>query len=193
VNHPLTILTTLDSFLEQETRVVLYGRAALALGFGAAAETHGATMDVDAILPAVEMAAVEADAQFWRALDRTNAALESRGLYMTHLFTDEQVILTPEWLEKIVPLPVPGLTRLRVSRLSTVDLVLTKMMRRDPQDADDIELLLREERIGPKELAAAFARARCPEISEIRETFVALQPVVLAVTRRIANAGARWR
>jgi hypothetical protein len=51
--------------LEKETRIVLFGRAALALGYGRLGSQFGKTMDVDAILPAVEMGKIEAVAQFW--------------------------------------------------------------------------------------------------------------------------------
>jgi hypothetical protein len=102
VNNPQRILTVLDRHLERPTRVILYGRAALVLGFPGVAPELGATMDVDAILPSVQMAAIESDGQFWRALDLANRELEPDGLYMTHLFSDEQVILSPDWLQQIV-------------------------------------------------------------------------------------------
>jgi hypothetical protein len=187
VNNPLTILTTLDSFLQQETHVVLYGRSALALGYGFAGSALGVTSDVDVILPGVQMTAIETDSQMWKALAKTNVALEPRGLYITHLFTDDQVILTPDWLEKIVPIPLPGIAKLRAFRPSTVDLVLTKMMRDDPQDADDIEFLLRQEKIVPATLQEAFSRAKCPDVPEIRDTFIKLQPGVLTLAGRIAE------
>jgi hypothetical protein len=86
VNNPEKILTALDRHLERPTRVILYGRAALVLGFPGVSPELGATMDVDAILPSVQMAAIENDAQFWQALDLANRDLEPEGLYMTHLF-----------------------------------------------------------------------------------------------------------
>ena len=189
MNHPLVILRTLDSFLTRETRIVLYGRAALALGFAGAPAEFGVTRDVDAILPAAEMTAIEADEQFWQALDRANRELEPSGLYMTHLFVDEQVILSPDWLGGIVPLSVSGLERLRAFRPSVLDLVLTKMMRRDPQDLADIKFLLRQESFTEAQIKEAFARALCPDIDEIRNSFVAMQPSVLEFVRRGANPG----
>jgi hypothetical protein len=102
VNNPQHILKTLDSFLEKETRIVLFGRAALALGFGDEGLRFGATQDVDAILPSIEMSRIEADSQFWDAIDKTNKQLEPSGLYVSHLFTDRQVALTADWLEKVV-------------------------------------------------------------------------------------------
>lgn len=189
MNHPLVILRTLDSFLTRETRIVLYGRAALALGFAGAPAEFGVTRDVDAILPAAEMTAIEADEQFWQALDRANHELEPSGLYVTHLFVDEQVILSPGWLGGIVPLSVSGLERLRAFRPSVLDLVLTKMMRRDPQDLADIKFLLRQESFTEAQIKEAFARALCPDIDEIRNSFVAMQPSVLEFVRRGANPG----
>ena len=80
INNPQQILRTLDSFLERQTRVVLFGRAALALGFGDAGARFGKTQDVDAILPIVEMSEIEADAQFWKAVKQTNKSLDTSGL-----------------------------------------------------------------------------------------------------------------
>jgi hypothetical protein len=102
MSNPERILRTLDSLLEKETRIVLFGRAALALGYGDPDGRFGKTLDVDAILPAVEMARIEADSQFWRAIELTNKALLGSGLYISHLFTDEQVALTRNWLNNIV-------------------------------------------------------------------------------------------
>lgn len=175
MNNPLTILTALEAHLERPTRVILYGRAALVLGFSEADPALAATMDVDAILPTVEMAAIEADAQFWRALERANRELEPRGLYMTHLFPDDQVILTPDWLGRIVQLASWKGPKLRAYRPSTIDLILTKMMREDPQDLTDIAFLLRREPIEAEVLRGAWARARVPGIAEIQAAFAANQ------------------
>ena len=71
------------------------------------------------------------------------------------------------------------LARLTTYRPATVDLVLTKMARGDEQDLEDIGFLLSQEPIAPRELQAAFARARVPEVTEIRQLFIAAQPKVL--------------
>jgi hypothetical protein len=84
VSNPERILHKLDSYLERETRIVLFGRAALALGFGKLGSQFGKTMDVDAIPPSVEMGKIEADAQFWRAIELTNRSLLPEGLYVSH-------------------------------------------------------------------------------------------------------------
>lgn len=96
MNNPERILHTLDRQLRQPTRIVLFGRAALALGYTTSPEEFGVTQDVDAILPAVQMARIEADQQFWDALESANKELEPTGLYMTHLFTDDQVVLSAD-------------------------------------------------------------------------------------------------
>ena len=185
MNHPQVILAALDRHLERPTRVILYGRAALALSWAEGAAEMGVTLDVDALLPSVEMEAIESDAQFWRALDLANLELAPQGLYMTHLFSDDQVILTPGWLAAIVPILGENWRWLRVFRPSTVDLILTKMMRDDPQDLADIGFLLRQESLGAATMRAAVAAARVPNIEEIRGAFLANQPRVLA----LANAG----
>jgi hypothetical protein len=180
VNNPEKILTALDRHLERPTRVILYGRAALVLGFPGVSPELGATMDVDAILPSVQMAAIENDGQFWQALDLANRDLEPEGLYMTHLFSDVQVILTPDWLQRIVPLPSQAWRHLQGFRPSSVDLILTKMMREDPQDLADIQFIVCREAISPAVLREAFARARLPAIEEIHTAFAANQPRVIA-------------
>ncbi|MSU49812.1 MAG: hypothetical protein EXS37_12135 [Opitutus sp.] len=181
MNNPEKILAALDRHLDQRTRIILYGRAALALGYPGAAPELGATVDVDAILPSVEMAAIENDRQFWQALDLANRDLEPEGLYMTHLFSDDQVILTPDWLLRIVALPSLGWRHLQGFRPSTLDLILTKMMREDPQDLADIQFLLRQELLPREMLHAAFSTARVPAIDEIHAAFAANQPRVLAL------------
>lgn len=182
MNNPERILRVLDSHLRQRTRVVLFGRAALALGYPDAPPEFGVTQDVDALLPAVEMTRIEADRQFWDALEATNRELESTGLYMTHLFTDEQVVLTTGWLQALVPIRSNSAFRhVELVRPSGIDLILTKMMRNDPQDLQDIRFLLGREKITAAHLVRAFADARVPSVEEISETFQSMQPIVLSI------------
>ena len=178
ISNPERILRLLDSHLEKETRIVLFGRAALALGYGELGAQFGKTLDVDAILPAVEMEKIEADVQFWKAIEITNKSLMPEGLYVSHLFTDEQVAITPDWLKKIVPIEIGGLKHLRLFRPSTIDLILTKMMRNDRQDIGDISFLLAQERVDGIELDKAIASARPLDIPELQRIFTKMQPVV---------------
>lgn len=55
MHNPHTILKTLDGFLKNPMRLILYGRAALDLAYVKNPQEYGATMDVDAILPLVDM------------------------------------------------------------------------------------------------------------------------------------------
>jgi hypothetical protein len=187
INNPRLILQALDSHLERQTRVVLFGRAALALGFPDSGGRFGATKDVDAILPNVEMAQIESDDQFWKAISDTNKGLEPSGLYLTHLFTDKQVLLTPGWYEDIVSIPSDDYRFLRISRPSAIDLILTKMMRNDEQDLEDIRFIMLNEKISPKSLKLAFQSISPHEIAELQAIFLKMQPIVLNLALEIES------
>jgi hypothetical protein len=143
----------------------------LALGFAEAPVRFQATMDVDVILPARDLKAVEQNEDFWLAQQKTNEELGDSGLYFTHLFEDRQVILTPDWLDHVVTLSGFGFAKLRLFRPSTVDLVLTKMMRVDPEDREDIRFLVDQADCGLGALRAALDRAVVPPVAEIEEAF----------------------
>lgn len=180
MTNPLRILQTLDRHLTAPAELTIFGRAALALGFADSPATFAATQDVDAILPLSWLAAADENMDFWQAQQRTNAELEPQGLYLTHLFREVEVILTPDWLAHRVPLPLE-LARLNVFRPATLDLILTKMARGDANDLEDIRFLLQREPLTTGRLEAAFQRARVPDVPEIRELFRAAQPKVLTL------------
>ena len=182
MNNPLHILQTLDRHLTAPAEITLFGRAALALGYAGSPATFATTHDVDAILSLVWLAAEDQNMDFWQAQQQTNAELENEGLYITHLFREVEVILTPDWLPRRARLSLE-LQRLTVFRPSTLDLVLTKMMRGDENDLADIRFLLQQETIFADQLRAAFTRARVPDVPEIRELFQAAQPKVLALAK----------
>lgn len=171
MNHPEQIVRTLDRHLTRPVRLILYGRAALALGYPSPLADFHATMDVDAILPEVEMTLIEADDSFWNAIEMTNAELEPSGLYLTHLFTDAQVILRPDWLDHLVPIPLTGLRYLELARPATADLILTKMMRVDPQDRSDLRFLVEQSSFDGDSLEVVASSARIPDLPEIRDAF----------------------
>jgi hypothetical protein len=103
---------------------------------------------------------------------------------MTHLFTEADVFLLPDWLSRRVPIP-GSFAHLKLLRPAGLDLILTKMMRgADPEDLSNIEFLLRQEPVTDVELRAALDRIRLPGIQELRDAFRAAQPKVLA----LANA-----
>jgi hypothetical protein len=138
---------------------------------------------VDGILPSSWLEPQEAHEDFWRAVQETNRELEPDGLYVTHLFREVDVILQPDWKDRRVRLDLP-LPNLAVFRPATVDLILTKMARGDKDDLDDIRFMLSQERLSADELRGAFARARIPDIPEIRELFQKSEPAVIALTAR---------
>jgi Nucleotidyltransferase of unknown function (DUF6036) len=170
-SNPLRILQALDRHLHQPFELYVYGRSALALGFPAAPAAMHGTMDVDAILPARDILAIETNDDFWRAQEKANTELGDSGLYFTHLFEDRQVILTPHWLARVVKLPVRGLKYLHLYRPATEDLILTKMMRVDPQDREDIMFLLGQADLDKEQLREALEAAVIPDVAEIKEAF----------------------
>lgn len=179
-NNPLRILQTLDRHLTAPAEITIFGRAALALGYADAPSALAATHDVDAILPMPWLAAEDENIDFWQAQQQTNSELAPEGLYITHLFRESEIILTPNWLKQRVPISLP-LSRLQVFRPATIDLILTKMARGDAADLDDIQFLLAQEPLKSEQLRVAFLNARVPEVPEIQEFFVAAQPRVLAL------------
>lgn len=186
MNHAETILRALDSCLAQPVRLVIYGRAALALGFQPPPPAAEVSMDVDVILPLAQSAALESAPEFWEALAATNRELEPRGLYVTHLFEETQVILRPAWLDHLAPIDLPGLGKLQLSRPAAIDLLLTKMMRGpDPEDMADAAFLIHAGGLDTATIRAAIAEARVPDVPEIEAAFMAAQPPVL----RLAASG----
>ena len=100
MSNPLRILQTLDKHLNAEGEITLFGRAALALGYSNPPASFHNTQDVDGILPLAWLEAEDAQDDFWHALQETNRELESDGLYLTHLFRELDVILTPTWFDR---------------------------------------------------------------------------------------------
>ena len=186
MSNPLRILQTFDRNLAGPSEMTIFGRAALALGFPAALPGFHNTRDVDAILSFQWLSSPDENIDFWLAQQSTNAELSKEGLYLTHLFRESEVIIQPDWPARRVRLPLQ-LARLTVYRPATADLVLTKMARGDDQDLEDIRFLLSQEPISPHKLQAAFARARVPDVTELRQLFVAAQPKVLKLANNLVQ------
>ena len=108
MNNPLEILRTLDRQLHKPVELTVFGRSALVLGFPGAPAEYGATQDVDGIIP---LSTGEPDPDFWAAQQATNAELKNRGLDITHLFSELDVILQPDWQLRCVPGVAPGQTQ----------------------------------------------------------------------------------
>lgn len=184
-DNPTEVLLTLDRELDHEISLVLYGRAALCLGFPHSPSEFGSTQDVDAIIGSEQLPALLEDYGFWDAQERTNLSLESQGLYITHLFSEDQVFLRPDWQEHIVPISRPPTRWLRLFRPHVLDLILTKMMRgNDPQDMEDIGFIMTQGEINREDLESAFAQARIPDIVELRQAFQKAIPTVWKIYDR---------
>jgi hypothetical protein len=184
MNNPLRILQTLDRHLTKPAELTIFGRSALALGFKGSPPAFATTQDVDGILPMEWLAAEDENIDFWEAQQKTNAELEPEGLYITHLFREFEVILTPSWITRRVSVDV-ALSKLKVLRPAILDLILTKMARGDENDLVDIRFLLQQEELSPEQLRDGFKSARVPQVPEILELFQASQRKVLEVSRSI--------
>ena len=68
------ILRALDRRLDHEISLVIYGRAAIALGFENPPEATTHTLDVDGIIPVSQAAHFRADGNFWDAQDMADIA-----------------------------------------------------------------------------------------------------------------------
>lgn len=190
MNAAQTIAETLDWHLTQPTEVVVFGAAALLLDRKFAGRLAGrSTNDVDIIIPKDRELRVDADRSFWRAVEKTNQELEAKGLYITHIFPEREVVLTPEWRQHTVPLHHDKLTKLSLQRPRMLDLILSKMGRGDVQDLVDVRSMLRLHReatghqLTAAEIIQAAGRAQVPEI--YREIFPRAWERIVAVAREL--------
>ncbi len=190
MNAAQTIAETLDRHLTQPTEVVVFGAAALLLDRKFAGRLAGrSTNDVDIIIPKEREMRVDADRTFWRAVEKTNQELEPKGLYITHIFPEREVALTPEWKQHLVPLHNDKLAKLSLQRPRMLDLVVSKMGRGDVQDLVDVRGMLRLHReatgaqLTGNEVAQAARRAQVPEA--YREIFPRACERIVAVAREM--------
>ena len=99
-SNALIIFKELDARLKAPIRMVLFGRGTLALGFEPPSPKWTQTLDLDAIIPKQEEKEFEENNEFWAALDAVNAVLGQKELYFTHLFNEEQIILSEATIPK---------------------------------------------------------------------------------------------
>ena len=92
--HPERLLLALDEALDHEVHLILYGRSAIWLGFDNPPAAAATTQDVDAIIPNDQVQALADDLRFWDARDAVNERFKSEGLYITHLFPENDVFLS---------------------------------------------------------------------------------------------------
>lgn len=170
MNNAMRILSILDTHLTEEVDLTLYGKAALVLGFKDAPVDFSYSKDVDAVLWLGQAEAWDVTGTFWVALERTNHDLASEGLYMTHLFEEDQVVLRPEWRDARLPIGT-SFRFLRLYRLSNEDLLLSKLMRVDPTDLADAQFIIRSAGLSQATVAAAIRAARVPDDVETQDAF----------------------
>ena len=137
------------------------------------------TLDVDVIIPVSQVSRLRNDSNFWDAQEAANRQLEKDGLYITHLFEADQILLRRDWEQHLVPVTRPPTRWLRLFRPATLDLILTKMMRGDdPQDMADIAFLIRHDRVTPAHIESALGEAVIPDLAELRDSFERAKPRV---------------
>jgi len=170
VNNALRLLDGLDRLLNGRVDLTLYGRAALALGFPDPPDEYAWSRDIDAVLWLGQAEELDAGTNFWQALEQLNRELADQELYISHLFEEDQVILTPAWRENRVRIPGPW-RKLDLHRLGNTDLLLSKLMRDDPIDQADALFIVDRAGFDGAYVKRALRSARVPEVPEIREQF----------------------
>jgi hypothetical protein len=179
MNNVTRILDLLDAKLTSPVELTLYGRAALHLGFPDPLADYALTHDVDAVLWIGQAEALDENTNFWQAVEAVNEELSDQELYISHFFSEDQVILRPDWQEDRVRIRGEW-QLLALYRLGNLDLLLSKLMRDDPIDQSDARFIV--SRAGLKEagIRAALKAARVPDSEEIREQFALASERLLA-------------
>jgi len=164
------LLHAVDERLTGPVELTLYGRAALHLGFVNPPPDYALSRDVDAVLWIGQAEAMIEHTNFWAVIDEVNLLFADQELYISHFFEESQVILTPEWRSKRVP--VRGTWKnLKLFRLGNEDLFLSKLMRDDPIDRMDAEFIISAGPLSQVQIVSAIRAARIPPIPEIAEQF----------------------
>ncbi|MEJ6581388.1 MAG: hypothetical protein QNL33_19195 [Akkermansiaceae bacterium] len=164
------ILSELDRHLDSPVELTLYGRAAFFLGFPDPPPQFSQSLDVDAILWLGQADELEANTNFWEALEETNLALKSEGYYMSHLFEENQVILTEGWREERASIS-GAWKHLCLTGLPDKDLFLSNLMRDDPQDREDALFIVRRNDWKVGTITEFFEEAVIPDLQEIHDEF----------------------
>ena len=170
MSHAEQILTALDRKLDRNVELTLYGRTAIHLGFENAPQEAALSRDIDAVLWLGQAEELLAETNFWQAVDQINNEFADQELYISHFFTEDQVIRRPDWKENRVTLPGHW-SRLSLYRLADLDLLLSKLMRDDPIDQADARFIVTAATLRRREVDAALLAARVPDIHEIQEQF----------------------
>ena len=168
--NPIKILKALDSHLTEPIELVVYGKSAIYLLFPED-EKIGVTNDLDLIIPEVKISFFDKRLDFWDAVEKTNKELEYLGLYLSHIFDEHQILLHPDWFKSKIEIDSISFKNLRVFTPNPLDLIITKMMRVDPQDRSDIRFIFEKACIQEKHLLQRIEGAICPDVAEIKDAF----------------------
>ena len=157
------ILTTLDNHLKQRLPVSLHllGGAALDLVY----DIERFSEDVDCICSLTEAQAIDSD-EFQNALAATNDVLEPRGLYITHIFDEDELVHRPDWTSRLPPPPAvaPTFQHFTYDAVSAEDIILSKITRFDEKDRLDIQELMRVCAIKRESLDALISMVVVPDV-----------------------------
>ena len=164
------ILDGLDKKLTSRVELTLYGRAALQLGFEHPMEEHALSRDVDAVLWMGQAEELDRTTNFWPSIEALNEELSDQELYISHFFTEDQVVLRPDWKDHRVRIE-GSWTNLDIYRLGDLDLLLSKLMRDDPIDRSDALFIISCAALDQSDIESAIGSARVPNVPEIREQF----------------------
>jgi hypothetical protein len=168
--HAERLLDALDGELNAPAELTLYGRAALSLGFENPPPEYAASRDVDAVLWLGQAEELARRSNFWEAVTKVNEQFRDQELYLSHLFEEDQVILTPTWRENRLLIP-KSWERLTIYRLGNIDLFLSKLMRDDPLDYADARFVVERAGLDQRAIEGAIATARVPAVPEVQEQF----------------------
>jgi hypothetical protein len=170
VNNAQRILSALDAKLNKPVELTLYGKAAFVLGFKNTPKEFARSKDIDAILWIGQADELARTTNFWEAVEEVNRTFRDQELYISHLFEENQVVLTPGWKDQRARINGTW-KKLKVYRLGDVDLFLSKLMRNDPQDIADAKFVVGRAGWNQGTIARIISLARVPDIPEIREQF----------------------
>ena len=165
------LLGAVDERLSCSVELTLYGRAALHLGFPNPPHDYALSRDVDAVLWIGQAEELIEGSNFWEVIEEVNALFSDQELYISHFFEESQVILTPDWRLKRLPV-IRNWKNLKLFRLGNEDLFLSKLMRDDPIDRMDAQFIVDSGPLSQEQIRCAINSARIPPVPEIAEQFL---------------------
>ena len=168
MNNVYQILNMLNEKLDSKIELTLYGRAALQLGFDDSIEEHALTKDVDAVFQIGQAEMLLAQTNFWEAIEAVNQALSDQELYISHFFTEDQIVRTKNWLGNRIRIK-RNWKNLLLYRLGDIDLLLSKLMRDDPIDRKDAIFIVKSANLKREQIITALQEAFVPDVPDIRE------------------------